>query len=132
MSRTQFWLCNRHIKGAVLFGFLCLCLSASAHGKLGENVPQLEKRFGKGYTVEPVRNGEKYKFRSAKVSVDAIVVNGASVAETYFSDHPLNANGEPPNDIVRAVLKTNAPGTRWVEADAASFGANLRLAVVRR
>lgn len=110
-----------------LIGFLCFCLLSRAQAKLGETVPQLEKRFGKSYTVERIRGGEKYKFRSANVSVDAFLVNGTCVAETYFSDHPLGANGEPPNDIVRAVLKTNVPGARWVEVDSASFTANYAL-----
>ena len=63
----------------------------------------------------------RYRFRSEKVSVDVLVSHSVSVAETYFSDHPLNANAEPPNDIVRAVLKTNVPRTRWVEIDATPF-----------
>jgi TPR repeat protein len=90
-------------------------------------VPQLVKRFGKSYTVESVELGKKYKFRSANVSVDAIVANGVSICETYLSDHPLTASGEPPNDIVRGVLRTNASKTRWVETEAAPFGADYAL-----
>ena len=110
-----------------LTGFLCLCFSIPAQAKLGETVPQLVKRFGKSYTVEPVELGKKYKFRSANVSVDAIVANGVSTCETYLSDHPLTANGEPPNDIVRGVLATNVPKGRWIEIDAAQFGADYAL-----
>lgn len=110
-----------------LAGFLCLCFSIRAQAKPGETVPQLVKRFGKSYTVEQVELGETYKFRSESVSVDAIVANGISICETYFSDHPLTASGEPPNDIVRGVLKTNAPGTRWLETDPAPFRADYAL-----
>jgi hypothetical protein len=102
-------------------------LSIPAQAKLGETVPQLVKRFGKSYTIEPVQIGEKYKFRSENVSVDSIVANGVSVAETYFSDHPLTASGEPPNDIVRAVLRTNVPKARWLEIEATPFEADYAL-----
>jgi hypothetical protein len=98
-----------------------------AYAKLGETIPQLVKRFGKSYTVESIQLGKEYKFRSENVSVDAIVANDVSISETYFSDHPLTANGEPPNDIVRAVLKTNVPRGRWVEIGAAPFGADYAL-----
>jgi TPR repeat protein len=110
-----------------LVGFLCLCFSIHAQARLGETVPQLVERFGKSYTVEPIELGKKYKFRSAKVSVDAIVANGISICETYLSDHPLTASGEPPNDIVRAVLRTNVPKARWIEIEAAPLGANCAL-----
>src|SRR2546430_7816232 len=110
-----------------LIGFLCLCFSIPAQAKLGETVPQLIKRFGTSYTIESDALGKTYRFRSEKLSVDVLLANGLSVAETYFSDHPLTASGEPPNDIVRAVLKTNAPRARWVEIDAASFGADYAL-----
>ena len=79
---------------------LWMCFAASAFAKLGETVPQLVKRFGKSYTVEESQLGKTYKFRSANVSVDAVVSDGRSICETYFSDHPLTASGEPPNDIV--------------------------------
>ena len=110
-----------------LTGFACLCFSAPIKAKIGENVPQLVKRFGNAYTIEHLPSRDKYKFRSANVSVDAVVTKGVSVAETYFSDHPLAANGESPKDIVRAVLKTNAPGLQWVEVESKSFGANYAL-----
>lgn len=90
-------------------------------------MPQLVKRFGKSYTVEEGQLGKTYKFRSASVSVDAVVSNGRSICEIYYSDHPLTAGGEPPNDIVRAVLKTNVPEARWLEIDAAQFGADYAL-----
>jgi hypothetical protein len=107
--------------------FLCLCFAVSTSAKLGETVPQLVKRFGKSYTVESAPLGTKYKFRTKNVSVDAIVSNGISICESYLSDHPLNASGEPPNDIVRGVLRTNAPKGRWVQIDAAQFGADYAL-----
>src|SRR5712691_2728871 len=106
---------------------LCMCFAAPVYAKLGETVSQLVKRFGKSYTVESVQVGRKYKIRSAHVSVDVLVANGVSISDTYFSDHPLTGSGEPPNDIVRAILKTNAPGTRWVEMDAAPFRADYAL-----
>jgi hypothetical protein len=95
-----------------LIGVLFVCFSIPSQAKLGEAVPQLIKRFGKSYTIESDTIGKTYRFRSEKLSVDVLVANGLSVAETYFSDHPLTASGEPPNDIVRAVLKTNAPRAR--------------------
>jgi hypothetical protein len=110
-----------------LIGFLCVCFSIPAHAKLGETVPQLTKRFGKSYTIESDAIGKMYKFRSEKLSVDVLVSNDVSVAETYFSDKPLTASGEPPNDIVRAILKTNVPQTRWVGMDAALFKADYAL-----
>lgn len=107
--------------------FFCFCFAVSASAKLGETVPQLLKRFGKSYTVEPVPLGKNYKFRSANISVDAIVANGISICETYLSDHPLTASGEPPNGIVRGVLRTNVPKARWIEIDAAPFQADYAL-----
>jgi tetratricopeptide (TPR) repeat protein len=107
-----------------LVAFLCFCFAPPTSAKLGETVPQLVKRFGKNYTVEEAQLEKTYKFRSANVSVDVVVSNGRSLCETYFSDHPLTASGEPPNDIVRAVLRTNVPKTRWVEIEAAPLGAD--------
>jgi TPR repeat protein/S1-C subfamily serine protease len=110
-----------------LTGFLCLCFLMPAQAKVGETVPQLVKRFGKSYTIDSEASGKSYRFRSEKVSVDILVANGVSVVETYFSDHPLTASGEPPNDIVRAILRINAPKARWTEIDAAAFGADYAL-----
>jgi hypothetical protein len=59
--------------------------------------------------------------------VDVVVENGVSISETYFSNHPLNAAGEPLNDIVQAILKTNVPKAKWIQVEAASFGANYAL-----
>ena len=105
----------------------CICFAATAPAKVGDTEPQLVKRFGKSYTVEEGLLGTTYKFRSANVAVDVVVANGRSISETYFSDHPLTPSGEPPNDIVRAVLKTNAPTVRWLEIDATPFGADYAL-----
>jgi TPR repeat protein len=121
------WTSSQGATPRTLVAFLCLCFAPSAFAKLGETVPQLVRRFGKSCTVESVQTGKKYKVRSANVSVDVVVANGFSVAETYLSDHPLTASGEPPNDIVQAVLRTNAPKARWVEIEAASFGADYAL-----
>ena len=104
-----------------------MCFVAPAYAKLGETVPQLLKRFGTTYTVESLQSGKKYKFRSENFSVDVIVENGVSMSETYLSDHPLNAAGEPPNDIVQAILRTNIPKAKWAEIEAAPFGANYAL-----
>ena len=60
-----------------LVALLCMGFAVPASARLGENVPQLVKRFGKSYAVEPVQIGRKYKFRSANVSVDVVVANGA-------------------------------------------------------
>ena len=103
------------------------CFAASAHAKLGENAPEVIKRFGTNYVKENLSIGERYKFRSQNVTVDVTVVDGVSVAETYFSDHPLTEQGEPPNDIVRTVLKTNVPEARWLEINAAPLGADYAL-----
>lgn len=118
---------NRSCDVENLGRFLCVCLAVPASAKLGETMPQLIKRFGKSYTLDEVELGKRYKFRSANVSVDVVVANGRSICETYFSDHPLTASGEPPNDIVRAVLKTNVPKARWVEIEAAPVGADYAL-----
>jgi Superinfection immunity protein len=108
----------------IVIGVLCLTFAASASAKLGETVPQLIKRFGKNYTVESVQIGKNYKFRSEKVSVDVVVADNISVGETYFSDHPLTASEEPPNDIVQGVLRTNVPKAKWVEIEAAPYRAD--------
>jgi hypothetical protein len=108
----------------VFLAVVCICFALPASAKLGETLPQLVKRFGKTYTAESEAIGERYRFRSENVSVDVLVSNGVSVTETYFSDHPLTASGKPPNDIVRAILKINAPRIRWVDMDAAPFGAD--------
>ena len=104
-----------------------MCFAMPAHAKLGESAAELIKRFGKPYAIENLKIGQTYKFRSENVSVDATFVDGVSVAETYFSDHPLNPLGEPPNDIVQAVLRTNAPQARWIEIEAGPFGADYAL-----
>jgi hypothetical protein len=98
----------------------------SVQAKIGETVPQLEKRFGKNYTVVN-KHGDVIGFhvRSEKLNMDVLVQNGASTVETYFSRAPLNANGKPPSDDVRAILTTYAP--RWVETDAAPIGADYAL-----
>ncbi|PYK36545.1 MAG: hypothetical protein DME60_14605, partial [Verrucomicrobia bacterium] len=107
--------------------FVCLCFAASADAKLGETLPQVIKRFGRSYTIESDAAGKRYRFDSEKFRVDVIVYNNVSVSETYFSDHPLAASGEPPNDIVRGVLSTNVPKARWVEIEAAPFKAGSAL-----
>jgi hypothetical protein len=112
---------------AAFVAFVCMCSAVSASAKLGETVPQLIKRFGKSYRIESDDTGNKYEFRSEKVRVDVLVFNDVSIAETYFSDHALTANGEPPNDIVRAILKTNDPQARWLEIDAAQFRSDYAL-----
>jgi hypothetical protein len=64
--------------------FLCFCSAVPASAKLGESVPQLLKRFGSNYTVEPVEMGKMYKFRSENVSVDAIVAKGRPIPLQKF------------------------------------------------
>ena len=103
---------------------MCLSFVASARAKIGETVPQLIQRFGKAYTLDTVEGGTKYKFRSANISVDVKLENGVSISETYLSDHPLSAAGEPPNDIVQAILRTNVPKAKWIQVEAGPFGAN--------
>jgi len=95
-----------------------------SQAKLGDNVQQLIGTFGQNYTIESDANGTRYKFRSDIRDVDVLVTNGVSVAETYFSNYPLDSNGEPPNDIVQAILKFSAPKTRWVAIDATQFRAD--------
>ena len=120
-------LVNDNAMLRVLIGFLCMCFAMPAHAKLGESAAELIKRFGKPYAIENLKIGQTYKFRSENVSVDATFVDGVSVAETYFSDRPLTTEGEPPNDIVQAVLRTNAPQARWAEIEAGPFGADYAL-----
>jgi hypothetical protein len=98
--------------------------AAPVEAKLGETVPQLVKRFGKSYIIEHLQVGQAYRFKSANVSVDVIVRENKSICETYFSDHALTAAGEPPNDIVQGVLRTNVAGGKWIEIPAASLGAD--------
>jgi hypothetical protein len=59
--------------------------------------------------------------------VDVTVMDGVSVAEMYYSDHPLNAKREPPKDIVRAILRVNAPQAKWLETNASPLGADYAL-----
>jgi hypothetical protein len=110
-----------------LIGFLCVCFSISAQARLGETVPQLIKRFGNNYTIESDAAGKRYKFRSQKLSADVLVSGDVSIAETYFSDKPLTASGEPSSDIVRAILNENVPQSRWTEIDASPFEADYAL-----
>ena len=56
-----------------------------------------------------------------------LVSNDVSVVETYLSSQPLTPSGEPPNEIVRAILKTNVPQARWLEIDAAPLKADYAL-----
>jgi hypothetical protein len=104
-----------------------LGFAAPVRAKIGETLPQLIRRFGKAYTTDSVEGGTRYKFRSPDNSTDVTLADGLSISETYFSDHSLNAAGEPPNDIVRAILKTNAPDAKWLEVDAAQFRAKYAL-----
>ena len=107
-----------------LICFLCISFSIPAQAKLGDTVPQLISRFGQSYTVNSDTIGTRYKFRSERTDADVLVVNGVSVAETYFSNYPLDTNGEPPNDIVQTILKFSAPQTRWLKMDATQFRAD--------
>jgi lipoprotein NlpI len=95
---------------------LCVFFAIPLYARLGETVPQLIKRYGKSYTAEYEEGGKRYKFRSANLSVDSFVINGVSVGETYYSDHPLTSTGEPPREIVQAILGANAPKARWHES----------------
>jgi len=92
--------------------------------KLGDTVQQLIGRFGQSYTIESDTTGTRYKFRSERLDADVLVANGVSVAETYFSNYPLDSNGEPPNNVVQAILKSSAPQTKWVAIDATQFRAD--------
>ena len=78
-----------------------------------ETLPELIKRFGDHYRTEVISYGTKYEFESEKISVDVVTADSVSISETYFSDYPLTAKGEPPSDIVNTILNTNAPGERW-------------------
>ena len=99
--------------------FLCVLFAVPMYGKLGETVPQLINRFGKSYTVESEKNGQRYKFRPGNFSVDAFIVGDVCVGETYylyFKDFSLTST-RPPNEIVQAFLRVNVPvpGARWLE-----------------
>jgi len=109
---------------AVLFALVgYVSFSVPAQAKVGETVPQLVKRFGTKYVVKPVNSGQLYGFQLNTYYINAFVFKGVSVAEGYISDQPL-VGGEPPNDIVRGILKTNVPGARWSQIDPAPFGAD--------
>ena len=117
--------CGRSPRCAAAIFALAVTLAAPVEAKLGETVSQLVKRFGKSYTTDQFQKvGRVYRFRSANVSVDVIVRENKSICETYFSDHALTAEGEPPNGIVQAVLRTNVPGRKWTEIPAAPQGAD--------
>ena len=103
---------------------LSVLSAATATAKIGETVPQLLKRFGRTYTIENTASGQLYKFRSQSLSVDVSVIKTRSVAETYYSDHPLDSKDEPPSDIVRAILRTNNPTARWTEIESAPLKAD--------
>jgi len=99
--------------------FLCVLFAVPMYGKLGETVPQLINRFGKSYTVESEKNGQRYKFRPGNFSVDAFIVGDVCDGETYylyFKDFSLTST-RPPNEIVQAFLRVNVPvpGARWLE-----------------
>jgi hypothetical protein len=96
------------------------------HAKIGETVPDLVKRFGTTYRVQTLEHdaGKAYSFHLKTHAVKAIVFDGVSIAETYFSSQPLDASGEPPKDVVQGILKTNLPHARWSETDAASYEAD--------
>ena len=122
---VNLFMCGSSPRCAALICALAVTWAAPVEAKLGETVPQLVKRFGKSYTIESLEKvGQAYRFRSANVSVDVIVRENKSICETYFSDHALTAAGEPPNEIVQAVLRTNAPGEKWLEIPAAPLGAD--------
>ena len=128
MKRSE----SRGVRSRIPRSFACaaiiyMCFATSADAKLGENTAEVIKRFGPNYVKENLSIGERYKFRSQNVTADVTMVDGVSVAETYFSDHPLTKQGEPPNEIVRAVLKTNVPQAHWHEINAAPLGADYAL-----
>ena len=104
-----------------------IALFGSAHqseSKLGDGLSTLTKRFGKQHAVTRLSEGDFYRFRSENFSADVLMRNGVSVAETYYSDQPLTAAGDPPVDTVRAILNKNAPKNRWIELRNADFDAD--------
>jgi hypothetical protein len=100
---------------------LCLSGVTTGQSKLGETLPQLLKRFGATYTEEGTEKGGdlKYKFRLETYSVDVMMSRRGdklvSNLEIYYSDKPLQANGDPPTAIVRGVMNVNVPGAKWHE-----------------
>jgi len=110
-------------KSAVLVIITSLILPA--YGKIGETLPELTKRFG-----NPTKADEKtYLFYLKDYYVAAeIADNGVSRIESYFSKTALDKNGEPPGNIVRGILKTNAPNVKWSEVNPAPFDADYALA----
>jgi hypothetical protein len=114
-----------------LIVLLIMGFAIQAQAKLGETEPQLIKRFGnaaESATQNTASGPAKLLiFRSANLSADVTVMDGVSVAEMYYSYHPLNAKREPPNDIVRAILRVNAPQAKWLETNASPLGADYAL-----
>ncbi len=104
---------------------LCIALCGAttfvacpAKAKLGETVPQLTKRFGRAYESKPQEGGGvAYSFHIKGCDVEAVVKNGKSVEERYYSFEPLGPNEQPPAKIVRGILETNAPGAKWKDAE---------------
>lgn len=107
--------------------FLAAVLVPAASAKLGETPTQITKRFGSNYTVEHVQSGDVYKYRLKTFSVDVTFTDGLSTCETYYSDHPLDAKGEPPKEIVQGVLHTNVPKAKWREIVASYLQADYAL-----
>lgn len=113
------------MKTKLLILLIVTCSVVPASAKIGETVPELTKRFG-----NPIKADEKtYLFYLKDYYVAAEVTdNGVSRIESYFSKTPLDKNGEPPSNIVRGILKTNAPNVKWKEVDPVAFDADSALA----
>ena len=106
----------------VLLAALFACSCTDLLGKLGEDVPQLTRRFGAGYSVEGAEetNNLTYKFRSKDYAVDVLLARSSdklvSTVEAYYSEKALQPDGEPPAAVVRGIMDVTAPKARWLDA----------------
>ena len=96
-------------------------LGSSAQARIGERLAELTKRFGSNFSVQGAEETHNltYRFRLKDYSVDVGLAREGSelVAQTevYYSQKPLQANGEAPVAIVRGIMEVTAPKVRWRE-----------------
>src|ERR1700676_4762548 len=108
------------------FHYIAICAvfvatACCAQARLGENLPQLTKRYGNPTDSEQHPGGGLgLRFHDPKQGYDVIVnlTRGVSVGENYFCTTPLTSDGLPPTKVVRGFLESNAPGAKWLDTPA--------------
>jgi hypothetical protein len=100
---------------AIAIFIVTLLPNLKTYAKLGETLPQLIHRFGSHYKTVPAEDNETlYEFSVGTFDVDVAVNHGVSVSECYYSFKPL-VNDRAPEEVVKAILKTNVPDKKWIE-----------------